>query len=113
MASTVVAAASRSEPPSQLVDPSPSSSADVGDRSDSFNSSANNFSDNEAQVLSLLALVINVAFDSVLAAFAIPQIDAVMCRFSLDRELIEVSFGSSVELFETDSETYELWISML
>ncbi|QCE04880.1 sterol 3beta-glucosyltransferase [Vigna unguiculata] len=50
MASTVVAAAARSEPPSQAVDPSPFSSPDVGDRSDSFNSTANNFSDNEVQL---------------------------------------------------------------
>ncbi|WVZ16360.1 hypothetical protein V8G54_009342 [Vigna mungo] len=49
MASPVVAAAARSEPPSRSVDPSPLSSPDVGDRSDSFNSSANNFSDNEVQ----------------------------------------------------------------
>ncbi|KAL9303595.1 hypothetical protein ACSQ67_020858 [Phaseolus vulgaris] len=114
MASTVVADASRSEPPSRSVDPSPSSSPDVGDRSDSSNSSMNNLSDNELQVLRLLALVISVAFDSVLAAFAILQIDAVMCRFSsLDRDLIEVSFSSSVELLETDSETYDSWILML
>jgi len=74
----------------------------------------NNLSDNELQVLRLLALVISVAFDSVLAAFAILQIDAVMCRFSsLDRDLIEVSFSSSVELLETDSETYDSWILML
>ncbi|ESW06463.1 hypothetical protein PHAVU_010G049900 [Phaseolus vulgaris] len=49
MASTVVADASRSEPPSRSVDPSPSSSPDVGDRSDSSNSSMNNLSDNELQ----------------------------------------------------------------
>ncbi|XP_017440745.1 protein VASCULAR ASSOCIATED DEATH 1, chloroplastic isoform X2 [Vigna angularis] len=50
MASPVVAAAARSEPPPRSVDPSPLSSPDVGDRSDSFNSSANNFSDNEVQL---------------------------------------------------------------
>ncbi|XP_022641716.1 protein VASCULAR ASSOCIATED DEATH 1, chloroplastic isoform X2 [Vigna radiata var. radiata] len=50
MASPVVAAAARSEPPSRSVDLSPLSSPDVGDRSDSSNSSANNFSDNEVQL---------------------------------------------------------------
>ncbi|XP_027334828.1 protein VASCULAR ASSOCIATED DEATH 1, chloroplastic isoform X2 [Abrus precatorius] len=49
MASTAVAAAARTEPPSQSVDPSPSFSADTVDRSDSFNSSPNHFSDTEIQ----------------------------------------------------------------
>ncbi|KAG4397291.1 hypothetical protein GLYMA_10G120400v4 [Glycine max] len=54
MASTVVAAAARSDvPPRQpVVDPSPSSSPDnAANRSDSFNSSPNHFSDAEIQVL--------------------------------------------------------------
>ncbi|KAL2560906.1 hypothetical protein AAZV13_20G050000 [Glycine max] len=51
MASTVVAAAVRSDvPPRQPVDPSASSSPDVADRSDSFNSSPNHFSDTEIQL---------------------------------------------------------------
>ncbi|XP_020223639.1 protein VASCULAR ASSOCIATED DEATH 1, chloroplastic isoform X1 [Cajanus cajan] len=49
MASPAVATAARNEPPPQSVDPSPLSSPDIGDRSDSFNSSPNNFSDSEIQ----------------------------------------------------------------
>ncbi|RDX73891.1 Protein VASCULAR ASSOCIATED DEATH 1, chloroplastic, partial [Mucuna pruriens] len=49
MVSTVVASAARNEPPPQPVDPSPSSSPDADDRSDSFDSSPNHFSDTEIQ----------------------------------------------------------------
>ncbi|TKY68923.1 VASCULAR ASSOCIATED DEATH protein 1 [Spatholobus suberectus] len=49
MASTAVATAARNEPPPPPADPSPSSSPETGDGSDSFNSSPNHFSDCEIQ----------------------------------------------------------------
>ncbi|CAJ1938651.1 unnamed protein product [Sphenostylis stenocarpa] len=52
MASTVFSPAARSEPSLRSLDPSPSSSPDIGDRSDSFNSSLNLLSDSEAQFMS-------------------------------------------------------------
>ncbi|KAK7350448.1 hypothetical protein VNO77_09100 [Canavalia gladiata] len=54
MASTAVATAASTEPPPQPVDPSPSSFTDTIDRSDSFNSSSNNFSDTENQSADVL-----------------------------------------------------------
>lgn len=91
MASTVVAAAVRSDvPPRQPVDPSASSSPDVADRSDSFNSSPNHFSDTEIQVLRFVC--VRCICDSS------KLIDSVKCHLFISQlELVEEMFSLSVK----------------
>ena len=93
MASTVVAAAARSDvPPRQpVVDPSPSSSPDnAANRSDSFNSSPNHFSDTEIQVLRFVC--VRCICDSS------KLIDSVKCHLFISQlELVEEMFSLSVK----------------